>query len=167
MLMPPPRVLTLRATIIPTSVQPRIRVLKSKGGKLIPSVYLPADTRKWKAALTDAALMQKPGAPWEGPVGIWVRGWWHLPKAYRRANGHPKAGVSVFKATKPDEDNVKKPAIDAMTAAGWWSDDSQIATAIMQKFWRLEKHDGFEVAAWPLTESWPSPEELFGDAQDA
>ena len=40
-----------------------------------------------------------------------------------------------YKTTKPDTDNLLKMLKDEMTKAGFWEDDSQVASEVVEKFW--------------------------------
>lgn len=59
------------------------------------------------------------------------------------------------KTTRPDLDNLAKLALDAMTAAGYWRDDSQVTELLAAKFtgpipglavtvraWQAEQQEG-------------------------
>lgn len=41
----------------------------------------------------------------------------------------------IYKATKPDRDNCEKLQLDAMTAAGLWSDDGVVCAGEVRKWW--------------------------------
>jgi Holliday junction resolvase RusA-like endonuclease len=40
-----------------------------------------------------------------------------------------------YKITKPDTDNLDKMLKDVMTEVGFWKDDAQVASEIIEKFW--------------------------------
>ena len=40
-----------------------------------------------------------------------------------------------YKITKPDTDNLQKLLKDCMTAVRFWSDDAQVASEVVEKFW--------------------------------
>ncbi|WP_236253677.1 RusA family crossover junction endodeoxyribonuclease [Streptococcus mitis] len=40
-----------------------------------------------------------------------------------------------YKTTKPDTDNLQKLLKDCMTKLGYWQDDAQVASEIVEKFW--------------------------------
>ena len=66
-----------------------------------------------------------PAKPLAGPVRLVVK--WLFP-----AGGHPDGS---YKATKPDTDNLEKALKDEMTRLGFWRDDAQVASEIVEKFY--------------------------------
>tara|TARA_R110000751_G_scaffold81328_2_gene164052 strand:- start:3898 stop:4200 length:303 start_codon:yes stop_codon:yes gene_type:complete len=50
---------------------------------------------------------------------------------FRRADSDAR----VYKATKPDRDNLEKLTLDALTAAGLWSDDGVVCAGEVRKWW--------------------------------
>ena len=52
---------------------------------------------------------------------------WCFPKG-RHQNGE-------YRITKPDTDNLQKLLKDCMTQIGFWDDDAQVASEIVEKFW--------------------------------
>ena len=40
-----------------------------------------------------------------------------------------------YKITKPDTDNLQKLLKDCMTSVKFWSDDAQVASEVVEKFW--------------------------------
>ena len=41
----------------------------------------------------------------------------------------------AYKTTRPDADNLQKLLKDCMTRLGYWRDDAQVASEIVEKFW--------------------------------
>ena len=66
-----------------------------------------------------------PAKPLAGPVRLVVK--WLFP-----AGDHPDGS---YKPTKPDTDNLEKALKDEMTRLGFWRDDAQVASEIVEKFW--------------------------------
>ena len=61
----------------------------------------------------------------KGPVRLVVK--WCFPR------GRHKDGS--YKITKPDTDNLNKMLKDVLTELGYWDDDAQVASEIIEKFW--------------------------------
>lgn len=40
-----------------------------------------------------------------------------------------------YRITKPDTDNLQKMLKDVMTELGYWQDDTQVASELVEKFW--------------------------------
>ena len=40
-----------------------------------------------------------------------------------------------YRTTRPDTDNLQKLLKDCMTAVGFWRDDAQVSSEIVEKFW--------------------------------
>lgn len=79
-----------------------------------------------KAKLLGHLSKYVPEEPITGPVRILVK--WCYP-----VTGKHKAGQ--WKTTKPDTDNLQKALLDCMTRLGFWKDDAQVASQIVEKFW--------------------------------
>lgn len=76
---------------------------------------------KYRSALASFA----PSEPMIGPLRLVVK--WLFPR------GRHKDGT--YKDTKPDTDNLNKMLKDEMTHTGFWKDDAQVASEIIEKFW--------------------------------
>lgn len=101
--------------------QPRARA--TARGKFA-RVYNPKTADGWKQAILLASqsknLQKKPFLE-----GVHLRLLFLMPKPKR-----PKCSVPVG---KPDLDNLAKAVMDALTKAGWWKDDAQITTLVVDK----------------------------------
>lgn len=73
----------------------------------------------WRAALEPHA----PHAPMWGAVAL------HITFYYHGRCSDPRR-----KTTRPDLDNLAKVVIDAMTAVGFWRDDSQVVSLSLAKY---------------------------------
>lgn len=110
-------------SMIPPSVtQQEHRVGKKKDG----SIYFYED-RELKEARLDLRkrLAAVDHSTIDGPVRLLVK--WLFPKGMHE-NG-------TYKTTKPDTDNLNKMLKDEMTRTGFWLDDAQVASEIIEKFW--------------------------------
>ena len=107
----------------PTVTQQEHRVGRRKDG----SVYFYNDRRleEAKAFLKDQVIKKRPAEPLKGPVRLLVK--WCFGR-----KGKPDG---TYKDTKPDTDNLNKLLKDVMTGAGYWKDDAQVASEIIEKFW--------------------------------
>lgn len=75
----------------------------------------------------------RPRVVMEGAVAVSVRFYYPANESQKRM--HKKLGLEVLpKVTKPDVDNVAKALVDAMTRAGFWRDDSQVARLVLEKY---------------------------------
>ncbi len=69
-----------------------------------------------------------PQKPLTGPVRLVVK--WLFPAGGRHPDGS-------YKPTKPDTDNLEKALKDEMTRLGFWHDDAQVASEIVEKFYAV------------------------------
>lgn len=83
--------------------------------------YLPAGTARAAALLRAVMEAHRPAKEMTGALRVSLLWTW------------PGDGPAP-KTTRPDLDNLAKLALDAMTAAGYWSDDSQVAELTTAKF---------------------------------
>lgn len=75
----------------------------------------------------------RPRVPMEGAVAVAVRFYYPANETQKRL--HKKLGVDVLpKVTKPDVDNAAKSLVDAMTRAGFFRDDAQVARLTLEKY---------------------------------
>jgi Holliday junction resolvase RusA-like endonuclease len=104
--------------------QPRHRVSCRNG---YARVYLPSDhaVHGWKELIAQAAAEQieKTGAL-EGALALSLD--FMFPAQTRRAEG-------TYRVKKPDLDNLVKAVMDALTDAGAWQDDAQVAEVTARK----------------------------------
>ena len=82
--------------------------------------------RPWRQAIVDACRQELAGRPpIEGPVAVELVFYLPRPKSAPRRVLHP--------AKKPDLDKLVRAALDALTAAGAWRDDSQVVDVVARK----------------------------------
>ena len=98
--------------------------------------------------------------PLEGPLEFRL----HLVWPYRK--GEPKKntrdGAELPISTRPDLDNIAKGIIDALTVAGVWRDDSQIARMVLEKAWGPAPYWEVRVSRLGPTPAAPSPSDSQG-----
>ena len=107
----------------PTKTQQEHRIGKSKTGKLY--MYEDRDLKDIRMMYRSALIPFAPPEPMTGPLRLVVK--WLFPR------GRHKDGT--YKDTKPDTDNLNKMLKDEMTKTGFWVDDAQVASEIIEKFW--------------------------------
>lgn len=101
--------------------QPRPRAF-ARGGKA--RVYDPGTAEGWKS--TVAMTCPPPAVMLDGPVAVTMS--FRMPRPKRL-----KVDREVPHTARPDSDNLAKAVLDALTAVGWWRDDSQVSTLTVGK----------------------------------
>jgi Holliday junction resolvase RusA-like endonuclease len=101
-------------------------------------LYLPKShpVHTYKAAIR-AAFIEAAGK-WKtitGPVQLSVHCWFEMPKSWSKKKRAESQGA--LHDGKPDSDNVLKAVKDALTDAGVWLDDSQVALEFVSKRWSI------------------------------
>jgi Holliday junction resolvase RusA-like endonuclease len=83
-------------------------------------------TRPWKHTVLLVARDAMHGAPpFTGPVNVNL--WFYLSRPKSAPKGR------VLPTVKPDLDKLVRAVLDALTAAGVWTDDSQVCNLIASK----------------------------------
>lgn len=90
-----------------------------------PVFYDPPELKAARSKLTGYLVQYKPEKSFDGGVRLVVK--WCFPRG-KHKNGE-------YRITKPDTDNLQKLLKDCMTACGFWKDDAQVASEIVEKFW--------------------------------
>ena len=103
-----------------THQEKQVRVVDGK-----PRFYEPAELRAARSKLTAHLVGHRPERPLEGAVRLVVK--WCFPRGRRRDGS--------YRTTRPDTDNLQKLLKDCMTTVGFWKDDAQVASEIVEKFW--------------------------------
>ena len=110
--------------------------------------YVPKDhpVHAWKALIMKMALDQtfrnirwkshvSYMEPLTGPISCNLRFWFPRPKT--RPKRIPKAlwdsGEAIWHDVKPDEDNLRKAVLDALSDVGLWKDDCQVCSGMTEK----------------------------------
>jgi Holliday junction resolvase RusA-like endonuclease len=97
-----------------------------KGGKPHAVLHQSPELRATEAKLHAALAPHRPAQPMQGAVQLVVK--W----CFYADGKHPDG---TYKTTKPDTDNLQKALKDQMTKLGYWKDDAQVASEIIEKFW--------------------------------
>ena len=108
---------------IPTTTHQQKKV-GVRNGK--PYFYEPKDLQEARSKLMSALGQHVPDHRMDGPIRLTVK--WLFPVVKGKRNGQ-------YKTTKPDTDNLQKLLKDCMTDLGYWKDDAQVASEIVEKFW--------------------------------
>ena len=109
--------------IPPTKTYQEHKIGKTRTGRVY--IYEDRELKEIRMRYRNALTPFAPKEPMTGAVRLLVK--WLFPK------GRHKDGQ--YKDTKPDTDNLNKMLKDEMTRAGFWKDDAQVASEIIEKFW--------------------------------
>lgn len=91
-----------------------------------PYSYEPANVKDARQKFMDNLARFVPIEPLSGPLALTTK--WIYPADKK----HP---AKIWKATKPDTDNLVKLLKDVMTGLVFWSDDAQVVSETIQKFY--------------------------------
>jgi len=110
--------------------QPRVRVPRHG------HAYNPPSADAWKDRILLAARAVRPRVPLTGPLRVDIlflfpRPAWHFVGRRHERGLCPEA--PVWHAARPDRDNLDKAVLDALTRAGLWGDDAQVADGRIEK----------------------------------
>ena len=108
----------------PPTVTHQEKAIHVVNGKPIP--YEPGRLKEARLKLMAYLGKQTPPVPLRGAVQLCVK--WCFPLTGKHRDGE-------FKTTRPDTDNLQKLLKDCMTDLGYWRDDAQVASEIVEKFW--------------------------------
>lgn len=105
----------------PTATHQQVQVnFKTK------SFYEPDNVKEARALFMERLSPFTPKEKFRGPIRLCVK--WCFPMIDGANDGQ-------YKDTKPDLDNSQKLLQDCMTKVGFWKDDSQVASLVLEKFW--------------------------------
>lgn len=104
-----------------THQQKKVHVVNGK-----PVHYEPAKLAAARSKLMAYLGKHKPEHLLRGPVRLIVK--WCFPISGKHTDGE-------WKVTRPDTDNLQKLLKDCMTDTGFWKDDAQVCSEIVEKFW--------------------------------
>lgn len=110
-------------------MQPPTKTHQEKQVKVVngkPVFYEPAELKAVRQKLRAYMSIHVPVRRYEGAVRLTT--WWCFP-----VNGRHKDGE--YKTSKPDTDNLVKMLKDVMTDLGFWEDDAQVASEVIEKYW--------------------------------
>lgn len=104
-----------------THQEKQVAVIKGK-----PVFYEPQELKTVRNKLMAHLAPFAPCDKMTGPVRLVVK--WLFPVTGDHKNGE-------YKTTKPDTDNLQKMLKDCMTDCGFWKDDAQVVSEIVEKFY--------------------------------
>lgn len=104
-----------------THQEKAVTVVKGK-----PVFYDPAELKATRAKLIAHLGKHIPDKKYTGAVRLITK--WCFPVLGKHRDGE-------YKTSKPDTDNLQKMLKDVMTQLGYWTDDAQVASEIIEKFW--------------------------------
>lgn len=110
--------------IIPPTVTHQEKKVHVVNGR--PVLYEPAELKAARIKLMAHLGKHAPALPLQGAVRLVVK--WCFPITGSHIDGQ-------WKTIKPDTDNLQKLLKDCMTLCGYWKDDAQVASEIVEKFW--------------------------------
>lgn len=122
--------------------QPRPKAFARKmGDTYVARVYTPGSAEHWKSQIAVAA--KEAGlTKFEGPVSVEFRFNFKRPKSHFNSAGKVKATAPTYHTQRPDADNLAKGNCDALTMAGAWDDDAQLARVLITKDWSFGSSSG-------------------------
>ena len=103
-----------------TAQQKGVRVVNGK-----PVFYEKPEVKAARTLLTIHLARHRPKKPMQGAVRLLVV--WRYPRGK-----HPDRS---WRITRPDTDNIQKLLKDVMTDLGYWRDDAQVASELVEKIW--------------------------------
>lgn len=108
----------------PPTTTHQMKAVRVVNGK--PHFYEPRDLAQARATLMACLSQFRPSAPIEPPIRLTVK--WLFPLSGKHRNGE-------YRTSRPDTDNLQKLLKDCMTRLGFWRDDAEVASEIVEKFW--------------------------------
>jgi len=109
--------------LIPPTKTHQEKQVREVSGK--PVFYESAELKAVRAKLEAHLSKHVPAKKHTGPVRLITK--WCFPRGKHRDG--------EYKITKPDTDNMVKTLKDVMTVLGYWTDDVQVASEVIEKFW--------------------------------
>lgn len=103
-----------------THQEKQVRVVNGK-----PVFYEPAELKGARQKLRDHLGRHQMEKPFEGAIRLTT--WWCFPRGEHRDG--------EYRIIKPDTDNLVKMLKDVMTELGFWKDDAQVASEVIEKYW--------------------------------
>lgn len=107
----------------PTKTYQEHRIGKRKDGSVF--IYEDRELKDIRSMYRIELARHVPKEPIDGPVRLLVKWCFHSDRHNQGA----------YKTTRPDTDNLNKMLKDEMTRVGFWHDDAQVASEIIEKFW--------------------------------
>lgn len=109
--------------MVPPTVTYQEHKVTMRNGR--PVFYEPQEVKAARAKMRAYLSKYRPVTPYSGAVRLTTR--WCFPC------GNHSDGT--YRTSKPDTDNLQKMIKDVMTDLGYWKDDAQVASELIEKFW--------------------------------
>ena len=109
-----------------THQEKQIRIITPSHGRPFPQYYEPPSLKEVRQKLTNYLCQHKLPVPWTGPIRLYTKWCFQATKQHKK---------NTWRITKPDTDNLQKLLKDCMTDVGFWDDDAQVCSEIVEKFW--------------------------------
>lgn len=104
-----------------THQEKKITIIKGK-----PVFYEPPELKAARAKLMAHLSKHVPEKEYTGAIRLITK--WCFPITGKHQDGE-------YKTSKPDTDNMIKMFKDCCTELGFWKDDAQVASEVIEKFW--------------------------------
>ncbi len=104
-----------------TAQEKSVRIVNGK-----PLFFEPARLKEAKKLLIKHLMINRPEKPMEGALALTTH--WKFPKGKSHKHGE-------WRITRPDTDNLQKMLKDCMTKVGFWNDDAQVVSEVVDKVW--------------------------------
>lgn len=115
----------------------RAVMYNKKGGGAAVRVVTSEKTRAWEKEFKGLVRGLKPDEVLEGPLRVDILAIFSRPKymeeVVKKTGKYKYPKGFMYKATKPDRDNVTKIVLDGMSE--WWLDDAQVVSGETLKLW--------------------------------
>ena len=118
--------------------------------------------KSWREAVRSEAqrVLGAGGVPiLDGPVSLSVDLWMPRPKSHFRTGrfaAELRADAPRWVASTPDLDKVLRSVLDALTDAGWWRDDRQVAAIFARQQYNLTPGADIRAMALPMDDPLPA-----------
>ena len=136
-----------------------------KGGRPTGRVVVTGDnsrTKPWRQAIVDAALPLGAVGPARGPMSVTLVFFLSRPRSHlltgKSTAGQLSPSAPALPIGKPDVDKLTRAVLDALTDAGVWADDAQVAALTGVKLYAEtgRRRPGVVIEIDPVTELAPA-----------
>lgn len=127
-------------------------VPKGKGRPRMDTVrgrtYTPKATEQAEAEQAELLRPYTPSAPLEGALACRLIYALPIPASWpKKERARARLG-EVMPTGKPDVDNAGKLTLDVLTGLGWWKDDAQVVSLVVEKVYA--ERPGVRVEVWEV-----------------
>jgi Holliday junction resolvase RusA-like endonuclease len=132
--------------------RPRARAIpKRVDGKVkwIATIYNPSDADEWREAVKRQGGRHAPASPLDCALGLEADFFMPRPQ-YLYEKKYPRGPIQFLGA--PDTENLIKSTKDAMTEAGFWTNDSRVCSETVRKWYHaVGERPGAIIAVYTRT----------------